>query len=54
MGRERREIKVVTFVSRHNSERDVEDDALTDELFEKIRQLAGEDHWRSVSPMVFD
>jgi hypothetical protein len=51
MGRDCVEFRVTATVSRHNSDRDREDDALWEELRERVRMICMEHRYESISPM---
>lgn len=46
-------LQVSGSVSRHNSERDKQDDALWEELHDRIVALCSDPRYEQVSPMVF-
>lgn len=51
MGRNCVEFKVIATVSRHNSERDREDDDLWEELQERVRAICMEHRYESIGPL---
>ena len=53
MGREYRDIKISCTVSRHNSEQDIEDDFLFEELQRRIEAITKEHRYERISPSVF-
>jgi hypothetical protein len=52
MGRETREIKIVGSVSRHNSEDDLIDDSLFDELEHRIQMIVKERQYERLGVII--
>jgi hypothetical protein len=50
MGYERVQGRFSALLSRHNSARDREDDALWNEFVQRVRELAGEDKYKAIMP----
>jgi len=53
MGRQRNEIKIITYVSRHNSERDVRDDELQEKLERALRNIVTQKQYEPIEPWMF-
>ena len=53
MGREMISLKVFATLSSHNSDEDVRDQALWDDLQKRIEELCAEPRYRPITPMTF-
>jgi hypothetical protein len=53
MGYQQRRITVEVYVSRHNAPEDRRDDALADELADRIRHIAMEHRYEHIQPEVY-
>ena len=50
MGYDRRSMTVTVYVSRHNSEQDEIDDALFDDMVERIREIINDPKYADLGP----